>query len=70
MSESPTNYGSRICSLTDTPPNEQFEELPSVSDSATDDATRAEAAQAKALIDAYGVNLDVFEGPLDLLLYL
>jgi len=56
--------------LTDTPPNEQFEELPNVSASATDDATRAAAAQAKALIDAYGVNLDVFEGPLDLLLYL
>ena len=56
--------------MTDTPPNEQFEELPNVSASATDDATRAAAAQAKALIDAYGVNLDVFEGPLDLLLYL
>ena len=33
-------------------------------------AARAEAAEAKALIDDYGVNLDVFEGPLDLLLYL
>jgi segregation and condensation protein A len=36
----------------------------------TDESQPAEAADTKAAIDTYGVNLDVFEGPLDLLLYL
>jgi len=58
--------------LTDTPPNETPDpDLTIIPDDAvSDEAARAEAAEAKALIDDYGVNLDVFEGPLDLLLYL
>ncbi len=58
--------------MTDTPPNETPDpDLTIIPDDAvSDEAARAEAAEAKALIDDYGVNLDVFEGPLDLLLYL
>ncbi|MBI92769.1 MAG: hypothetical protein CME05_06085 [Gemmatimonadaceae bacterium] len=66
-------YGSPISSLTDTPPNDETPDpdLTIIPDDAvSDEAARVEAAEAKALIDDYGVNLDVFEGPLDLLLYL
>ncbi|MEE3338063.1 MAG: segregation/condensation protein A [Candidatus Latescibacterota bacterium] len=58
--------------MTDTPPNETPDpDLTIIPDDAvSDEAARVEAAEAKALIDDYGVNLDVFEGPLDLLLYL
>ena len=58
--------------MTDTPPNETPDrDLTIIPDDAvSDEATRVEAAEAKAVIDDYGVNLDVFEGPLDLLLYL
>ena len=58
--------------MTDTPPNETPDpDLTIIPDDAvSDEAARVEAAEVKALIDDYGVNLDVFEGPLDLLLYL
>ena len=59
--------------MTDTPPNDETPDpdLTIIPDDAvSDEAARVEAAEAKALIDDYGVNLDVFEGPLDLLLYL
>ena len=58
--------------MTDTPPNETPDpDLTIIPDEAvSDEAARVEAAEAKTLIDDYGVNLDVFEGPLDLLLHL